>query len=98
MGGVSVFLFVPRGVRDSPAPGESVTEREKLGDEGTVPGAAARPRVLTGIIIMATEQGAPKVLPRGSLARGGERKLTLVLLLRGCLRRKSANTDFCNDS
>lgn len=97
MGDLGIFLLAHREVRDSPAHEEPVTDREKPGDGWTVPGTAAKPHVPTGTSITASGQGGPELLLRGSLARGAERKLTLVLLLRCCLRRKSAHTDFCND-
>lgn len=84
------FLFCTQRSERQPCSWKACDEREKPGDGGAVPGAAAKPRVLTGTSIMATEQGAPKVPPRG--------KLTHVLFLRCWLRRKSATTDFCHDS
>ena len=70
MGGLGVFFLIPRGVRDSPAPGEPVMEREKPGDGGTVAGAAAKLCVLTGTSIMAAEQGAPE----GKLSKGSRKE------------------------
>lgn len=54
------FLLVPREMRDSPAPGAYVMETEKPRDGGTMPGAAAKPGVLTGTSNIVAEQGAPK--------------------------------------
>lgn len=78
MEGFGAFLLVPRGVSDSPAPGEPVTAREKPGDGGTLPGAAAKPLSSPA----PPSRPLSRVLLRGSWARGAGRKFKLVLLLK----------------
>lgn len=98
IGGLGGGFFVPRGARDSPTPGKPVTDREKLGMGGQCQGLQQNPVSWQAPPLWPLSRVLPRCPRGGSSARGAERKLTRVLLLRCCLRGKSATTDFCHDS
>lgn len=87
------FFCTQRSERQ-PYSWKACDRQRETGDGGTVPGAAAKPCVLTGTSIMATEQGAPKVPPRGKLGKGSRKEAHPCFIIKMLSQREISNYRF----